>query len=224
MHRTEPWQFKRVVAVIEHCAAREFVREVFDHHRGAHRVFTADAVLAAYLLTPMLGLPMHQTKVAEVVRGWSNSQRRQVGLPAHVEISYKSVNDALRRLMKACRSPRHSEWDERAVAQALLDARCGVTCRPGPWLWIRPTSRPGGGCVTASRSSTPTPTRLGLPIIRSPHRIRPIRMPAGAVTTSRTPRPGRMAGTSTRSTWTREWVGAAVSSRKRSSCAVMTCT
>ena len=68
VHRTEPWQFKRVVAVIEHCAAREFVREVFDHHRGAHRVFTADAFLAAYLLTPMLGLPMHQTKVAEVVR------------------------------------------------------------------------------------------------------------------------------------------------------------
>ncbi|MDV7090639.1 hypothetical protein [Rhodococcus opacus] len=52
----------------------------------------------------------------------AGAQRREVGLPAHVEISYKSVNDALRRLMKACRSPRHSEWDERAVAQAMLDA------------------------------------------------------------------------------------------------------
>lgn len=72
VHRTEPWQFDRVIVVIEHCAAREFVREV--------------------------------------------------GLPAHVEISYKSVNDALRRLMKACRSPRHPEWDDRAVAQALRDA------------------------------------------------------------------------------------------------------
>ncbi|QYA99719.1 hypothetical protein I1A62_00360 (plasmid) [Rhodococcus sp. USK10] len=54
VHRTEPWQFTRVVAVIKHCAAGEFVRKVFDHHRGAHRVFTADAFLAAYLLTSML--------------------------------------------------------------------------------------------------------------------------------------------------------------------------
>ncbi|WP_231914186.1 hypothetical protein [Rhodococcus sp. LB1] len=122
VHRTEPWQFDRVIVGIEHCEAREFVREVFDHHRGAKRVFNADAFLAGYLLTPMLGLPLHQTKVAEVVRGWSNSQRREVGLPAHVEISSKSVNDALRRLMEACRSPRHPEWDERAVAQALRDA------------------------------------------------------------------------------------------------------
>ena len=67
---------------------------------------------------------------------------------------------------------------------------CGVTRRPGPWLWIRPTSRRGGGCATANRSSTPTPTRRRRRIIRSRRRIRTIRMPAGAGTTSRTPRPG----------------------------------
>ncbi|MDI9935314.1 hypothetical protein R1X32_21570 [Rhodococcus opacus] len=122
VHRTEPWQFKRVIAVIEHCAAREFVREVFDHHRGAKRVFNADAFLAGYLLTPMLGLPLHQTKVAEVVRGWSDWQRGVLMLQTDVDVSYKSVNDALRRLMKACRSPRYPEWDERRFAQALLDA------------------------------------------------------------------------------------------------------
>ncbi|MFD9664522.1 hypothetical protein ACFWAY_23320 [Rhodococcus sp. NPDC059968] len=121
----------RGAAVIENCAARDFVREVFDHHQGAHRVFTADAFLAAYLLTRCSGLPMHQTKVAEVERGWSNSQRREVGLPAHVVISYKTVNDALRRLMKSCRSPRHPEWRARR--------RAGGT-HPGPGgsdtIWI----------------------------------------------------------------------------------------
>ncbi|WP_043781263.1 hypothetical protein [Rhodococcus sp. JVH1] len=128
VHRTEPWQFTRVVAVIEHCAAREFVREVFDHHRGAHRKFTADAFLAAYLLTPMLGLPMHQTKVATVVRGWTDRQRAALELSDGVPISYKAINDALRRLMNACRSSRYPEWDERRFAQALLDA--SLWCYP----------------------------------------------------------------------------------------------
>ncbi|WP_246782673.1 hypothetical protein [Rhodococcus maanshanensis] len=122
VHRTEPWQFKRVMAMIDLCAAHDFVREVFEHHRGAHRVFTADAFLAAYIVTPMLGIAMHQTNVTAVVRGWTASQRRALGISPHADIKYKSVNDALRRLTWACRSSRYPEWDERAFAQALLDA------------------------------------------------------------------------------------------------------
>ena len=108
--------------MIEHCEAREFVHEVFDHHRDVQRNFTADAFLAAYLLTPMLGLPMHQTKVATVVRGWTDRQRAALELPDGVPISYKAINDALRRLMNACRSSRYPEWDEHRFVQALLDA------------------------------------------------------------------------------------------------------
>ncbi|MGW4479455.1 hypothetical protein [Rhodococcus triatomae] len=122
VYRTEPWQFDRVMAMISHCAARDFVHEVFDHHRGARRVFTADAFIAAYVVTPMLGIAMHQTNVTAVVRGWTASQRRRLGIPPHADIKYKSVNDALRRLTWACRSSRYPEWDERAFAQALLDA------------------------------------------------------------------------------------------------------
>ncbi|MFG1782647.1 hypothetical protein ACGFIU_09415 [Rhodococcus oryzae] len=128
VYRTEPWLFKRVMATIEHCTARDFVREVFEHHRGVHRVFTADAFLAAYIVTPMLGIPMHQTNVTAVVRGWTNAQRRALGLPPHADIKYKSVNDALRRLGWACRSPRYPEWDECTFAQALLDA--SLWCHP----------------------------------------------------------------------------------------------
>ncbi|KXF50720.1 hypothetical protein AXA44_18255 [Rhodococcus sp. SC4] len=153
VHRTEPWQFKRVIAVIEHCAAREFVREVFDHHRGAKRVFNADAFLAGYLLTPMLGLPLHQTKVAEVVRGWSDWQRGVLELQTDVDISYKSVNDALRRLMKACRSPRYPEWDERRFAQALLDAS----------LWCFPPT--GAGALDSTDLSTWARVRHRKPLV-----------------------------------------------------------
>ncbi|MGW0177215.1 hypothetical protein ACWDUM_25600 [Rhodococcus sp. NPDC003322] len=128
VYRTEPWQFKRVMAMIAHCAARDFVHEMFDHHRGAHRVFTADAFLAAYVVTPMLGIAMHQTNVTAVVRGWTASQRRTLGIPPRADIKYKSVNDALRRLTWACRSSRYEEWDERAFAQALLDA--SLWCHP----------------------------------------------------------------------------------------------
>lgn len=122
VHRTEPWQFARVLVLIEHCTARDFVREVFEHHRGAHRVFTADAFLASYLLTPMLGIALHQTNVTAVVRGWTSSQRRALGLPSHADIKYKSVNDALRRMVWACQRSRYPEWNERGFAQALLDA------------------------------------------------------------------------------------------------------
>jgi hypothetical protein len=128
VYRTEPWQFKRVLALIEHCTARDFVREVFEHHRGVHRVFTADAFLAAYLVTPMLGIPLHQTNVTAVVRGWTGSQRRALGLPSHADITYKSVNDALRRMMWACQPSRYPEWTGRAFAQALLDA--SLWCHP----------------------------------------------------------------------------------------------
>ena len=147
------WQFKRVIAVIEHCAAREFVREVFDHHRGAKRVFNADAFLAGYLLTPMLGLPLHQTKVAEVVRGWSDWQRGVLELQTDVDVSYKSVNDALRRLMKACRSPRYPEWDERRFAQALLDAS----------LWCFPPT--GAGALDSTDLSTWARVRHRKPVV-----------------------------------------------------------
>ncbi len=91
--------------------------------------------------------------------------------------------------------------------------RCGVSRRPVPASWIRPTSRRGGGCGTANRSSTPTPTRLRHPIIRSPHWIRTIRMPAAAAITSRMPRSARTAATSTRSTLTPGWDGVVRSSR-----------
>lgn len=52
--------------------------------------------------------------------------------------------------------------------------RCGVTCRPGQWPWIRPISRGGGGCVT--RLSTRNPTR---PTAPGPAglRLRPARRP-----------------------------------------------
>ncbi|MGO4202776.1 hypothetical protein AB4Z09_13690 [Rhodococcus sp. TAF43] len=128
VHRCEPWQWKRVIAVIEHFPAREFLREVFERHRGAHRVFSADALLAAHLLTPMLLLPMEQTKVTDVVRGWTHSQRRDVGVPIHQNVSYKMVNDALRRLRWACASEDYPDWDESRFAQALLDA--SLSCHP----------------------------------------------------------------------------------------------
>ncbi|WP_317762071.1 hypothetical protein [Rhodococcus opacus] len=153
VHRTEPWQFRRVVAVIEHCAAREFVREVFDHHRGAHRKFTADAFLAAYLLTPMLGLPMHQTKVATVVRGWTDRRRAALEPPDGVPISYKAINDALRRLMKACRSPRYPEWGERRFVRALLDAS----------LWCFPPT--GAGALDSTDISTWARVRYRKPVV-----------------------------------------------------------
>lgn len=128
VHRCESWQWKRVMAVIEHFPAHEFLREVFERHRGAHRTFTADAFLASYLLTPMLLLPMEQTKVTNVVRGLTNSQRRDVGLPVHQIVSYKMVNDALRRLRWACTSQDYPDWDENRFAQALLDA--SLACHP----------------------------------------------------------------------------------------------
>ncbi|WP_280763155.1 hypothetical protein [Prescottella agglutinans] len=116
------------MAVIEHFPALDFLREVFERHRGAHRVFTAEAFLASYLLAPMLLLPMEQTKVTDVARGWTNSQRREVGVPAHETISYKMVNDALRRLRWACASKNYPDWDESRFAQALLDA--SLSCHP----------------------------------------------------------------------------------------------
>ncbi|MDH6279882.1 hypothetical protein M2280_001091 [Prescottella agglutinans] len=128
VHRCESWQWKRVMAVIEHFPAHQFLREVFERHRGAHRTFTADAFLASYLLTPMLLLPMEQTKITNVVRGWTNSQRRDVGLPVHQSVSYKMVNDALRRLRWACASKDYPDWDENRFAQALLDA--SLACHP----------------------------------------------------------------------------------------------
>ncbi|MFC9790369.1 hypothetical protein [Rhodococcus sp. NPDC127528] len=153
VHRTEPWQFKRVMAMIEHCAARDFVREVFEHHRGAHRIFTADAFLAAYVVTPMLGIPLHQTNVTAVVRGWTNAQRRTLGLLPHATIGYKPVNDALRRLMWACRSTRYPEWDERGFAQALLDAS----------LWCHPST--GAGALDSTDLSTWARVRYRKPLV-----------------------------------------------------------
>ena len=81
----------------------------------------------------------------------AGAQRREVGLP--VEISYKSVNDALRRLMKACRSPRHSEWGERRFAQALLDAS----------LWCFPPT--GAGVLDSTDISTWARVRHRKPLV-----------------------------------------------------------
>lgn len=52
VNRTESWQWHRVLAVVEQCAARRFVASVFEHRRGAHRVLTTEAFLAADALVP----------------------------------------------------------------------------------------------------------------------------------------------------------------------------
>lgn len=192
VYRTEPWQFKRVLALIEHCTAREFVREVFDHHRGAHRVFTADAFLAAYLLTPpMLGIALHQTNVTAVVRGWTTSQRRSLGLrPMRSSRTRASTMRCVACCGRADRPAIRSGTN--AASRRLSSMRpCGVIRRPVPSPWIRRTFRRGRRFGTANRSSTPTPTGgCHRPIIRwRPPRTRSIPpMPVAAGIISRTRR------------------------------------
>ena len=67
--------------------------------------------------------------------------------------------------------------------------RCGVTCRPGLWLWIRPTSRLGAGASPQSARRRRPRLASAARIIRSRRRIRHIRMPAGVA-----PPPGRPVG------------------------------
>lgn len=93
-----------------------------DAAAGARRVLTADAFLAAALLTPMLGLDMHLTMLTATIRGWSPSQRRDVGLDPGTEVTYKMVCDAFHRLCRACDDARGPLWDSGTVAQALLTA------------------------------------------------------------------------------------------------------
>jgi hypothetical protein len=116
------WQWKRAVATLEHCEAREFVNHVLEKRAGSHRVLTADALLVAFLLTPMLGVDMHLSMVTATIRGWTSSERRQVGMDPHPEISYKMVCDAFGKLCRACDSGKYPDWDAGLVAQAFLNA------------------------------------------------------------------------------------------------------
>ncbi len=226
VYRTEPWQFKRVLALIEHCTAREFVREVFDHHRGAHRVFTADAFLAAYLLTPpMLGIALHQTNVTAVVRGWTTSQRRSLGLPPpcghHVQERQRCAASPAVGVpivpLSAVGRTRLRAGSPRCVPVVLSADRCR---RPGfdghfdvgegsvPQTARRRRPRRGGA---TARSSAGAPRTRSIPP-----------MPVAAGIISRTRRSARTSGTSTRSISPLEWAGVVPSSRRPATSAGMT--
>ncbi|NMN99047.1 hypothetical protein [Antrihabitans stalactiti] len=123
VNRTESWQWHRVLAVVQQCTARRFVAGVFEHRRGAHRVLTTDAFLAAYLTHSFLVKDnLHQTQITNTIRGWTPSQRIAVGLAPDAVITYKMVTDGLARLGRACESATYPDWDAARFAQSLLDA------------------------------------------------------------------------------------------------------
>jgi len=147
VNRTEPWQWRRVLAVLDHCTARPFARRVLEQRRGAHRVLTADAFLAAYLAHAMFkSTLMHQTLITNTVRGWTPSQRHDVGLDPHTPITYKMITDAFEHVRRACESAAYPDWDARRFAQALLDAS----------LWTQPPT----GAFALDSTDIPTWGRL----------------------------------------------------------------
>lgn len=119
---SRPWQWNRVLSLLECCEALDFLHRAFEKTAGAHRVLTVDAFLAAALLTPLLGTDMHLAMLTATIRGWSPSQRRDVGLDPHMEVTYKMVCDAFGKLRRACECSNDPRWDAGTVAQALLDA------------------------------------------------------------------------------------------------------
>lgn len=116
VNRTESWQWHRVLSVVEQCTARPFVASVFEHRRGAHRVLTTDAFLAAYLTHSFVVKDnLHQTQITNTIRGWTASQRIAVGLAPDAVITYKMVTDGLARLGRACESRTYPELGRREV-------------------------------------------------------------------------------------------------------------
>ncbi|TQF69217.1 hypothetical protein FK531_10735 [Rhodococcus spelaei] len=120
VNHCETWQFKRAVAVLEHCSARAFVNTVFAKKAGAKRILTGDAPIVAFLLTPMLTVDMHLVMVTATIRGWSPSQRKAVGLDKGADITYKMVCDGFAKLCRAC--DRSDDWGAASLAQQLLTA------------------------------------------------------------------------------------------------------
>ncbi len=135
VNRCEPWQFRRALAVVEHCGAREFVNTVFATRAGAKRVLTGDALMVAFLLTPMLNVDLHLEMVTATIRGWNQSQREKAGLDPSADISYKMVCGGFAKLCRECDRVEQAEedapsgtsdLDAAAFAQELLNASlCG---------------------------------------------------------------------------------------------------
>lgn len=126
VNHCETWQFTRAVAVLEHCSARAFVNTVFAKKAGAKRILTGDALIVAFLLTPMLSMDMHLVMVTATIRGWRPSQRKAVGLDTGADITYKMVCDGFAKLCRACDRVDGDPDYAASLAQEFLNASLSI--------------------------------------------------------------------------------------------------